>query len=121
MKILEYSNRHIDTRRELTEFIIKDFPKIVETKLVIVKEDHAILGKHYHPYTEELLFVAGECVVKTWSEIEGNRETKLTAPMMIIFEEKEEHLLICEIGNIFIEYVPKVFNKDDNIPSKHIN
>ncbi len=121
MEIIEYINRHIDNRRELTEFITDNFLKTVEMKIISVKEDNAVLGKHYHLYKEILLFASGKCKVITWKKDIGLTEKELIAPTLITFEKEEEHILICEKGTIFIECVQNVYTKKDNMPSKHIN
>jgi len=121
MLVLEKVDSHDDERRTLIAFRPPDiFPKVVEGKMLVVKNDGVSLGKHSHPHNEGFFLAAGACNIKTWTAEHGVQEKYLVAPIMFMFEPNEEHLLICAKGTIIIGYMPVIFGNENNAPAVHL-
>ncbi|MEI7620364.1 MAG: hypothetical protein WCJ57_02230 [Candidatus Falkowbacteria bacterium] len=121
MLVFTEADSHEDDRRKLTAFRpTPDFPKATEAKVINVKSDGVILGKHSHNHVEGFLLASGSCLIKTWTETKWLQEQELSAPTMFIFEPGEEHLLTCSKGTILVGYMPVTFEDENNTPATHV-
>lgn len=121
MILIQQIDKNDDFRRCLTAFRPPaDFPKSAESKVIITKKDGVQLGNHSHPHNEGFMLVSGSCSVRTWTEKSGVQELELTAPIMFMFEQDEEHLLTCSNEMVLIGYMPITFMEENNTRATHL-
>lgn len=121
MKIFSKVDSHDDERRVLTAFRpTPDFPRSAEAKVIVTKHAGVRLGNHSHPHIEGFFLVSGSCAVRTWTSGQGQKEERLVAPVMFMFEPNEEHVLVCSDNMILVGYLPVTFEQENNIPATHL-